>query len=43
MIDTDILSDGLSPKVLNIETENEDDSIVISFTDTGIGISLKRP
>jgi len=38
MIDTDP-SDGLSPKVLNIETGNEDASIVISFTDTGIGIS----
>ena len=40
MIDTES-SDGLSPKVLNIETENEDDSIVISFTDTGIGISAE--
>ena len=35
-------SDGLSPKVLNIETENQDDSIVISFTDTGIGIPPKE-
>jgi signal transduction histidine kinase len=31
-------SDGLSPKVLDIETENEDESIVIYFRDTGIGI-----
>ncbi len=41
MIDTHS-SGGLSPKVLNIETENEDDSIVISFTDTGIGISSEE-
>jgi signal transduction histidine kinase len=41
MIDTHS-SDGLSPKVLNIETGNEDDSIVISFTDTGIGISSEK-
>lgn len=38
MIDTES-SDGLSSKVLHIDTENEDDSIMISFTDTGIGIS----
>jgi len=31
-------SDGLSPKVLEIETENEANSIVISLADTGIGI-----
>jgi len=42
MIDTDILSDGLSPKVLHIETENEDASIMISFIDTGIGISSEE-
>ena len=41
MIDTHS-SDGLSPKVLDIETENEDDSIIISFTDTGIGISSEE-
>lgn len=41
MIDTHS-SDGLFPNVLNIETENEDDSIVISFTDTGVGISLEE-
>jgi len=38
MIDTES-SDGLFSKVLNIDKENEDDSIMISFTDTGIGIS----
>jgi signal transduction histidine kinase len=38
MIDTES-SDGLSSKALRIDTENEDDSIMISFTDTGIGIS----
>ena len=41
MIETES-SDGLSPKVLHIETENEDDSIVISFTDTGTGISSEE-
>jgi len=41
MIDTHS-SDGLSPKVLDIETENEDDSIMIRFTDTGIGISSEE-
>jgi len=37
MIDTHS-SDGVSLNVLNIKTENEDASIVIRFTDTGIGI-----
>jgi len=39
MIGESVPSDGLSPKVLGIVTENEDDSIVIRFTDKGIGIS----
>ena len=41
MIETEP-SDALSTKVLNIETENKDDSIFISFTDTGIGISPEK-
>ena len=38
MIGEGVPSDGLSPKVLGIVTENKDDSIVIYFRDTGIGI-----
>ena len=35
-------SDGSPPKILHIDTENEDDDIVINFTDTGIGISQEE-
>ena len=38
MIDPSESSGGYSPNVLVIETHNEDDSIVISFRDTGCGI-----
>jgi len=39
MTETEMSSDGALPKTLVIETTNEDMSIVITFTDTGVGIS----